>query len=187
MGMNIQKWGGLTQKQQWDIIVAMRGPDCGNSEMIKWFSTGVIRYHMSPIMRVGGTVNDRLNCVVVPDGWNTGILPKGVKRDEKSAPFTYWNASHFFQHVIEAAELLELPVVYVQQEEWNKAVCGELGHHGATAALAAAITPGYEDSKGASVLKAYNEVLNGTREKLKKAGLKFDYSQLSSLVGESNG
>lgn len=73
------EWNRLTPKQQWDTIVALRGPDFRGSETVKWYTTSVIRGKMRKILRVGGTVNTDLNLVVIPSGGMLG----GAKRPER--------------------------------------------------------------------------------------------------------
>ena len=146
--MDVVRWGRLSGKQQWDILVALRGPDCGNSEIIKWFTTGVIRGEMAPVMRVGGTVNSDLRCVVLPEKFQeTYLVPGGTMP---------WNSGHFFQHVSEAATILGLPLVVIKQEQWDKAM--QKGSTDAVAILLEGIEEGAE-SAGAKELKRYAEYI----------------------------
>lgn len=109
--MTKKQWAGLDEKQQWDVIVALRGPDSFYGETLKWFTTSVIRGQMAPIMRVGGLVNEDLKLVILPFG-------PGPLSDETAT--TGWNYSHFLQHVQEAASNLELDSLYVPSVLWHK-------------------------------------------------------------------
>ena len=126
--MNKTEWKELTPKQQWDVLVAMRGPDCHNSEPVKWVTTAVLRATMAEVMRVGGTINDDLKMVVVPANYHSS-QPYAVAKDDKAAlekipPHLRVNLSHFFQHVLEAAEVLNLPMLVVPAEIWCRAYEG---------------------------------------------------------------
>lgn len=93
------KWDSLTEKQRWDCLVALRGPDLSTySEAVKWFSTSVIRGKLANCFRVGGLVNRDFNLIITPGdkvGWK------------------HFNASHFFGHVCEAADILGIPRISI--------------------------------------------------------------------------
>lgn len=116
--MTKEKWKELTGKEQWDCIVALRGPDCQNPRTIKWFSTAVIRGAMSSIMRVGGDVNEDLKTVFIP--WN-GLLEaeQAAMRGGGQSPLLTSCLSHWTQHVAEAASVLGLKTVYIPFQEWR--------------------------------------------------------------------
>jgi hypothetical protein len=123
--MTKSKWADLTPKQQWDTLVAMRGPDAHSSEPIKWFTTAVIRGAMRSVMRVGGTVNSDCNLIIVPSKWGR------TRSGEKSTIPPIWqgvNWQHFFQHVYEAAEVLDIPRCDYPDPKWweimGKAIYG---------------------------------------------------------------
>lgn len=156
--MDVIRWGRLSGKQQWDILVALRGPDCGNSEIIKWFTTGVIRGEMSPVMRVGGTVNTDLKCVVLPEKFQSSYLSPG-----SGMP---WNSGHFFQHVAEAATILGLPLVVVKQEQWDKAMSMGVGN--AVGVLVEGVDQ-EDKSSGVIELIRYSEYLGFRKKGLKKS------------------
>lgn len=118
-------WKELGPKAQWDVQVALRGPDCNNSETIKWFSTAVIRGHVRNVMRTGGTNNTDLHLVIIPEGWQYLPLYNSEDKELKKTlraqhPLLFWNASHFLQHVIEAAQWLSIPMGWVESEVWIK-------------------------------------------------------------------
>lgn len=124
--MTQEQWASLTEKQQWDIKVALRGPDTHPSENIKWLSTAVLRWHLHKIMRVGGTLNEDLKMIYVPAGL-AGPEPLG-------RTFNF-NPGHFFQHVLEAAQACAIPVVLVdppkyweamKKEHYNHYMCGRV-------------------------------------------------------------
>lgn len=103
-----EDWAKLSPKAQWDSIVALRGPDLRNSDTLKWFTSSVIRWKLSGIMRVGGMVNDRLPFVVLPGFYDNPL----------SAPKGDFSGSHFAGHVQEAAMWLQVPVVGINPETW---------------------------------------------------------------------
>ena len=159
--MDVVRWGRLSGKQQWDILVALRGPDCGNSEIIKWFTTAVIRGEMSPVMRVGGTVNTDLKAVVLPEKFQSPYIAPA----KEGMP---WNSGHFFQHVTEAATILGLPLVVVKQEQWDKAM--SMGATDATSVLIEGLDQ-EDKSPGVVELLRYSEYLGLRKKGTKKSPL----------------
>lgn len=120
--MTKEQWDKeLTPKQRWDVLVAMRGPDCHNSDPVKWFTSSVIRDHMSKVIRVGGLVNTyHLDWILVP----YGLGNKWAEKGDKIPRMMWWDHSHFFNHVTEAAQVLGLRVIYVPGEIWLEAITG---------------------------------------------------------------
>lgn len=123
-------WARFTPKMQWDIKVSLRGPDVDNSQMLKWFTTSVIRGKMREVTRVGGLINTDLNLVVIPISNSTfngysryGSPPSDLppcscercawltKRLHKEAGVLRWDCSHFFHHIQEASAILGIPCV----------------------------------------------------------------------------
>src|SRR3990167_10018557 len=100
----------MTPKQRWDILASIRGPDCYRSEIVKFWSTGVIRYRLSSVMRVGGKLNSAIELIIIP----TGIVAPPQK--------LRWNAAHFFEHIEEAAAALEIPKIYVRWVDYLEAL-----------------------------------------------------------------
>lgn len=100
-----EEWAQFDGKKQWDIQVALRGPDCTKPESIKWFSTAVLRGVMQKAMRVGGTVNEDLRLIILPQAGPHGALK-------------CWAWSHFSEHVRIAAHWLEIPVILVPWHTW---------------------------------------------------------------------
>jgi hypothetical protein len=82
--LSTKEWDAFTPKQRWDVIVALRGPDVARSEIIKWFTTSVIRGKMREVMRVGGQVNNDLNLIILPAGMSA---PDLVARPVKAAGY----------------------------------------------------------------------------------------------------
>ena len=105
-------WADLTLKQQWDVKVALRGPDLHNNNL-KLYTTAIIRWACSNVMRVGGTVNHACPVIVLP--LNLGSLSRG----EQSA----WgfDTYHFITHIQEAAEILNIPTVSIPRNLWEDA------------------------------------------------------------------
>jgi len=111
------EWAMFTPKQQWDVIVALRGPDCKHPEVIKWYGTSVIRGKLRKVMRVGGMINQDLNLIVLPDPLT--IASGGL-----------FDGYHFFTHLQEAAEILNIPTAYVGTVEYSSVLSGSYGHAG---------------------------------------------------------
>ena len=116
--MTKTKWVELTPKQQWDVLVSLRGPDCQHSESIKWLTTAVIRWAMHSILRVGGTINSTLPGVIIPFDYMT--LETQISAGQGKSVLS-WSPAHFFQHVEEAAQILGIPVYTVPPDVYIKA------------------------------------------------------------------
>lgn len=112
------QWESLSEKEKWDVQVALRGPDCHNSEHIKYYTTAVIRAAVMKVMRVGGTVNTDLKIVVVPD-WSGGS--RKLTPPWRELPYA-WNFSHFFEHIIGASEVLGIPRLHIEAGAWFEAI-----------------------------------------------------------------
>ena len=112
MALTKTEWDKMPEKAQWDIKVALRGPDVYRSDIIKWFTTSVIRGRVRKVMRVGGAVNDDLKCVVLPNGRRT------KERETENA----WNYGHFVEHVQAAASWLNVPIIYIPADTWMQAM-----------------------------------------------------------------
>ena len=118
--MSPAKWASLSEKSRWDVMVALRGPDCkGNRELIKWFSTAAIRGALTKVMpskvpteRVGGLINADLGLVIIPSD-----IPRSCE----------WGARHFFDHVQEATGILGLYMVILPYEVWDPLMQGSSG------------------------------------------------------------
>ena len=117
--MTKPQWEGLNGKQRWDVIVSLRGPDCQHSDSIKWVTTSVIRWALHTVMRVGGTLNEDLRAIIIPsDPWS---LEKEARQCHPSRVMC-WSPQHFFQHIQEAAQVCNVPVVTVPNGVFLKAV-----------------------------------------------------------------
>jgi len=101
-------WKALDGKAKWDCMVALRGPDCNDPEHIKWFTTAIIRQRLRIAIRVGGLVNERLGCIIIPDLYSIIASP--------------FSLVHFIQHTREAANILEIPVLRIKYELWDAAI-----------------------------------------------------------------
>lgn len=111
--MTTSQWDDLNEKAQWDIKVALRGPDSYYGETLKWFTTSVIRGQMKGVFRVGGTVNSDLQLIIIPsDG---GYSHPANKYS--------WNARHFIEHVSLAAEWLHIPRFSIDSVLWHDVMC----------------------------------------------------------------
>ena len=114
--MTKTQWANLSPKQQWDCLVALRGPDCYHSEKIKWFTTSVIRGQMGEIMRVGGLVNNEMKLVILPHDL---CIPNPIVVKDHPLQFG-WCGDHFFTHTYEAAINLGIPILLVNSTLWMK-------------------------------------------------------------------
>lgn len=106
------EWDNMGGKARWDSQVALRGPDLVSSQIVKWFSTSIIRHRMSAVMRVGGLVNSEFPFIVIP---SLGYRPNKGRRDA-------FDFSHFVGHVFEAANWLGIPVAHVPFEAWKATI-----------------------------------------------------------------
>lgn len=108
-----EEWSQFEGKARWDSVVALRGPDLTNSDTLKWFTSSVIRYKMSGVMRVGGLVNRQLPFVVLPLGHDlTGS--KG------------FDCAHFIGHIYEAANWLHIPIAPCSPDLWKQILSGKV-------------------------------------------------------------
>lgn len=115
--MTKSRWEELCGKGQWDIMVALRGPDSMYGETVKWFTTSVIRGHMRGVFRIGGLINTDLKAIVLPAG-DSGSA--GAKFD--AAGKYGWNHHHFCEHVATAANWMKIPILTVEADVWHKAM-----------------------------------------------------------------
>lgn len=99
-------WKVLSGKQQWDCVVALRGPDVAQSATLKWLTTSIIRHKLSDVMRVGGLINPDLRMIILPDGGRFYPAYKG-----RVPIYLRSDLNHFFQHVREAACILGIPYI----------------------------------------------------------------------------
>lgn len=118
MAITKTDWDNLSEKAQWDIKVALRGPDVYHAETIKWFTTSVIRGRCRKVFRVGGLVNSDLKMVILPSGYRNSQ----TKRDNPDA----WNSGHFLDHVSTAAQWLHVPVLHVPADVWFDAMRSDI-------------------------------------------------------------
>lgn len=104
-----EQWDNFNEKAQWDVKVALRGPDSYYGETLKWYTTSVIRGYCSKVFRVGGTVNKDLRLIILPNDHG----------HSNSYDKTSWNAGHFIEHVELAAYWLKLPTLWVRPDQWH--------------------------------------------------------------------
>lgn len=107
-----EEWAKLEPKGKWDSIVALRGPDLKNSDLLKWFTSSVIRWKLSGVMRVGGLVNNQVPFVVLP------------YHNQDTSNFS---GQHFSGHVRDAAMWLGIPALAVSSKVWSYLLKG-VGH-----------------------------------------------------------
>lgn len=100
-----EEWDELDPKARWDSQVALRGPDLASSDTLKYFTTSVIRYRMSKVMRVGGMVNSAIPFVVVP---------YTMPLDKKGG----FSISHFTGHILDASMWLKIPRCVVKADTY---------------------------------------------------------------------
>lgn len=124
MGITKERWNELSEKAQWDIKVALRGPDSYYGETLKWFTTSVIRGAVRDVFRVGGTVNSKLNLVILP------YQTHSYEANRKA-----WNAGHFIEHITLAAEWIGIPILYVPEKLWHEVMGSGMGNREAAKAI----------------------------------------------------
>ena len=117
--MTKSQWEDLSGKQRWDTLVALRGPDCQHSENIKWFSTGVLRWSLHTVIRVGGTLNQTFKHILVPSEIN---LTERLIRATSSLSTLAWSPTHFFQHLREAADVCGINVYDIPSDVYWEAM-----------------------------------------------------------------
>lgn len=115
--MTREIWDDLPDKAKWDIQVALRGPDSYYGEVLKWFTTSVIRGQMKDVFRVGGLVNPDLQLVILPSGESESIY-----RTFRAAGPLAWKYSHFVEHIGAAANWIGLPKMRVVPEVWHESM-----------------------------------------------------------------
>ena len=113
MPITREQWEALSDKARWDVKVALRGPDAYNGEVLKWFTTSVIRGQVREVFRVGGLVNHDLQLVV---------LPSAELASTYKASKTSWNYKHFVEHVGTAADWLGVPKLRIEPSVWHAAM-----------------------------------------------------------------
>lgn len=123
--MTKEKWEELSPKARWDVLVALRGPDCVHSDRVKWFTASVIRAEMQKVIRVGGLVNNTKPGFIIVGG---GYLDKEFNPEH---PQLLWDYHHYFSHQEEAANILGLHTFSVPLKEYLSI----LNLHGSTGAL----------------------------------------------------
>ena len=114
------EWFSLSEKAQWDIKVALRGPDSCYGETLKWFTTSVIRGQCADVFRVGGLVNPDLKLVVLPYGTPGSKVNSAFREAGKVS----WNYEHFVDHVSSAAVHLGLDRLHIEADLWHSAMQG---------------------------------------------------------------
>jgi hypothetical protein len=138
-----EQWDALDGKGKWDSTVALRGPDLQNSSTLKWFTSSIIRYRLSGIMRVGGLVNNEIPFVILPDGLNIRI--------------PNFDAHHFLSHVYEAAQWLGIQQVYIGCELYKKLMFSSMHHYQAQMELYKVLNDPYKSIIGNILTaKGYN-------------------------------
>ena len=105
--MTPTQWANLPDKGRWDIMVALRGPDAPSPEVMKWFTSSVIRGQVREVFNSHGLVNSDLQLVVLPTGYGKS---------------NGWNREHFCSHIHSAAGWLGLPVLSVECKVWIDAM-----------------------------------------------------------------
>ena len=100
------QWAAFTDKQRWDVITALRGPDMGGS-LLKLLTTAVIRGEVQSVLRTDGT------SAMVVEQPRVVLLPAGYANP---------SMSHFCGHVADAASVLGLPIGRVPWQVYQTSV-----------------------------------------------------------------
>lgn len=157
--MELTEWEGLSGKAKWDSQVALRGPDLVNSQSVKLFTTSVIRFRLSKIMRVGGLVNEWLPFVVIPDSPEVGISRSKHEFD--------W--CHFLGHVHEAAEWLGIPRCSIPAADWKRIILAGSNYTNQVCALISLV----EDPFKATLIAICANTLGVAEENIPIYGAKY--------------
>lgn len=75
---------------------------------------------MHSIMRVGGTLNEDLGVIIIPN--NTFKLDHLIKEKQGDVRAMCWSPTHFFNHVVEAAHACDIMVWGVNTGTYMEAV-----------------------------------------------------------------
>lgn len=110
--LDASTWLSFSDKDRWDVMTALRGPDHANTGL-KWYTTAVIRGVVAPVLRTNGT-----SAVVIAEP-RLLLAPDAVPKF-----FGEFNIQHFLGHVVDAAEVLGLPIRYVDRGKWQEIVLG---------------------------------------------------------------
>jgi hypothetical protein len=110
------EWKTLNKKQQWDVLVALRGPDWASSKAgyLKWLTTGVIRERMWGLLKPEGgsaTRNQEMNWVTVPNT-SKSLAPN-------------FDSAHFLGHVRDATHILGLSKLELPHETFVAAISAD--------------------------------------------------------------
>lgn len=157
--MTKEQWANLTPKAQWDIMVALRGPDLNGSNGLKWITASVIRGEMQNVFRVGGLVNSSLHAVFIPNSWGSGSAswlypdPDVFKGQWGQSSFGLWSGYHFFEHIITAASHLNIPGISVDDAVYREAI--KKGHGNYTIAQLYTYFAGQGSTAVADIIKKH--------------------------------
>lgn len=156
--MTLTQWNNLPDKGRWDIMVALRGPDAPSPEVMKWFTSSVIRGQMTEVFNSHGLVNSDLQLIVLPTGYGKS---------------NGWNREHFCSHIHTAVGWLGLPVLTVECEVWIDAMNQrDIQEAGKRIKLAASQFRAYspDDSWMESILYKPEQMTELVRHLKKRAG-----------------
>lgn len=112
-----EQWAAFTDKQRWDVMSALRGPDFRGegSAMLKNLTTAVIRGVVAPILRtrpISAVVCTRPRMVVMPHPSMWFDFDDG------------FSVGHFFSHIRDAAQVLGIPCVDVPRDQYIRSLPG---------------------------------------------------------------
>lgn len=140
-------WASLDGKAKWDSLVALRGPDLVSSDVLKWFTSSVLRHVMKEVMRVGGLVNGKVPFVVLPNsyaGWKGNF-----------------DICHFCGHVYEAACWLKVPIVYIGEVDFQTIMTTNCHPYEAELELYKVLPSPYKETLG-KVIEGRGNVVPGS-------------------------
>lgn len=167
--MTKSQWERASEKAQWDIKVALRGPDSNYGETLKWFTTSVIRGQMQNVFRVGGLVNPDLELVVLP---GRGELTPTQKEELKGT--AAWNCRHFCDHIQTAAAHIGIGLLRIEASVWHKVMRGESALAAGETILARAVKFLEEhEGKASAIYPLYDPAAIKELERHLKNGLRF--------------
>lgn len=107
----------LSEKNRWDVMVAMRGPDSqfpNSNYVLKYFTTAVIRGEVWEILRCAGgsaLYNTEDRYIILPDE------SEGWPAIGTSNPYGF-SFEHFIKHIEKARYVLDIPTFYIPPSMW---------------------------------------------------------------------
>jgi len=117
-------WKALGEKARWDVLCALRGPDCPEDMrgwLLKYLTTAIIRNEVWDVLKAQGgsaLINKELRVMLMP----SSLLSINSFIGQQRPGWSSFNAHHFLTHQLEAANWLGIPVLRFPREVWINAI-----------------------------------------------------------------